>query len=109
MSLDRVSVPMEEPRSGPAEYKTNGTPKRMIQRVYRMAYAATRLDEVHGSPWLQRAEDSYRGGHAARRAFQAKEVLASSLPRTPTGRCLVSNRSSPKPKRGKHFVSLRID
>jgi hypothetical protein len=41
VSLDRVSVPMEEPRSGPAEYKKNGTPKRMIQRVYRMAYAAT--------------------------------------------------------------------
>lgn len=41
VSLDRVSVPMEEPRSGPVEYKKNGAPKRMIQRVYRMAYAAT--------------------------------------------------------------------
>jgi hypothetical protein len=41
VSLDRVSVPMEEPRSGPQEYKADGTPKRMVQRVYRMAYAAT--------------------------------------------------------------------
>ena len=41
VSLDRVSVPMEEPRSGPVEYKKDGRPKKMIQRVYRMAYAAT--------------------------------------------------------------------
>ncbi len=41
VSLDRVSVPMEEPRPGPQEYNKKGTPKRMVQRVYRMAYAAT--------------------------------------------------------------------
>ena len=41
VSLDRVSVPMEEPRPGPQEYKADGTAKRMVQRVYRMAYAAT--------------------------------------------------------------------
>ena len=41
VSLDRVSVPMEEPRPGPQEYNKKGIPKRMVQRVYRMAYAAT--------------------------------------------------------------------
>jgi len=41
VSLDRVSVPMEEPRPGPVEYNAKGIPKRMVQRVYRMAYAAT--------------------------------------------------------------------
>lgn len=41
VSLDRVSVPMEEPRPGPQEYNKKGVPKRMVQRVYRMAYAAT--------------------------------------------------------------------
>lgn len=41
VSLDRVSIPMEEPRPGPAEYKPDGGAKRMVQRVYRMAYAAT--------------------------------------------------------------------
>jgi hypothetical protein len=49
VSLDRVSVPMEEPRPRRPGRPRKGDPKRPIQRVFHMAYCATvTLHDRHG-------------------------------------------------------------
>ena len=41
VSLDRVAVPMEEPRQRPRGRPRKGAPKRPVARVFRMAYCGT--------------------------------------------------------------------
>lgn len=59
LSVDRVSVPMEEPRARPVGRPRKGAPKNPISRVYRMAYTGTLGIHDHKGEIL---ETLYYGG-----------------------------------------------
>jgi len=56
VSLDRVSVPMEEPWRRPAGRPKKGAPKKPVERNFRMAYCATVT--LHDEDGVGRAHDS---------------------------------------------------
>ncbi len=58
VSLDRVSVPMEEPRRRPAGRPKKGAPKKPVERNFRMAYCGTVAESRSGGRTMRTAASS---------------------------------------------------
>jgi hypothetical protein len=78
LSLDRVSVPMEEPRARPVGRPKKGAPKNPISRVYRMAYTGTLgIHDAQG----EMLETIYYGGMATSGGLEVSARLARDAAR----------------------------
>ncbi len=83
-SLDRVSVPMEEPRERPVGRPRRGDAKRPISRVYRMAYVATvSLHDCKGETLRTIRYGTMPGGDAERLCLGVADDVLMLLAKQP--------------------------
>jgi hypothetical protein len=61
VSMDRIAVPMEEPRKRPVGRPRKGAPKRPVSRAWRMAYTGClTLHDAKREVRVRRAPGPYR-------------------------------------------------